>query len=324
MTFDIITVGSATVDAFASTNTETVKVVKRNLCYPSGAKILLDQLHFRTGGGGTNTAVAFSRLGFKTAYFGRMGKYANSWRVIHELKQDKVNTSLISRSNARTGYSIILDAKGEDRTILAFKGSNNDLVEGDLKLSKMNCKLFYFSAMMEKSFKVQTKIAEFAQRKDIKIAYNPSSYLAKKGSRYLKPILSRTNILVVNKEEAKLIIKTKSNNINNIIKKIHTLGPEIIAITDGKKGSYASDGEFLYFKKAQKVKIIETTGAGDAFASGFVGGALKGQDIQTCLKMGTANAESVITHYGAKDELLTYRKMLSKIKDMNSVSKTKL
>jgi ribokinase len=322
--FDIITVGSATVDAFAQTESKSVKFVKNKLCYPGGAKILMNKLKFTTGGGGTNTAVAFSRLGLKTAYLGKMGTYANAWRVLQDLKQNNVNTSLICRSRGRTGYSIILDAKGEDRTILAFKGSNNDLGDNDVQLSKLKTKWFYFSAMLEKSFDTQVKIAKYAKKKGIKIAYNPSSYLAKRGARYLKPIISKTSILILNKEETKLVLDKRTNDISKLAKGLLALGPELVVITYGKHGSYACDGTYLYFLRPTRVKIAETTGAGDAFASGFVAGIIKGKSIETSLKMGAANAESVIRYFGAKEELLSYRKIAARIKTMHNVVKKKL
>src|SRR3989344_649295 len=105
---DVITVGSATVDVFV--RTEFCDMVKEKgkdcVAYPVGSKILIDELIITTGGGGTNTAV-----------------------------------SLASRKlNSRTGYSIILDSVKHDRTILNFRGSNNDLRYNEVKLSKIRAK----------------------------------------------------------------------------------------------------------------------------------------------------------------------------------------
>jgi ribokinase len=314
--YDVITVGSATVDTFAHTETESVIYQNGRLCYPGGAKILLSKLIFTTGGGGTNTAVAFSRLGLKTAFIGKMGKYTNSKRVIWDLKRNKVDTSLVCRGTGRTGYSIILDPKGHDRTILAFKGSNNDLMPNEVKFSKLKTKWFYFSSMLEKSFKTQVKIAQYAERKKIKIAFNPSMYLAIKGKKYLAPIISRTEVIIMNKEEAELI--TKKKKIAEMAKELHKQGPKIIAITNGKEGTYVYDGQILRFIKAHKIKPIETTGAGDAFASGFVAGIIKGKITEEAMLMGTANAESVIMKYGAKEGLLNYNEMMKRIKNKPS------
>ena len=85
--YDVITVGSATVDAFVNTGSKLFQKspLKNYVKVPFGSKILIDQLKFEIGGGGTNTAVALSRLGLKTAYIGSIGLGNNSQRVINLL-----------------------------------------------------------------------------------------------------------------------------------------------------------------------------------------------------------------------------------------------
>ncbi|HJO02211.1 MAG: carbohydrate kinase family protein [Candidatus Woesearchaeota archaeon] len=314
--YDVITVGSATVDALARTEfCETIHDKKNEECivYPVGAKILMKELIMTVGGGGTNTAVSLSRLGHKVAFLGKIGSKYNSGRVIHQLKKENVNTSLIIRSKTgRTGYSIVLDSKNHDRTILTFRGSNRDLKFSEVKLKKLKTKWFYFSSMIGTSFRTLEKIANYASKNNIKIAFNISSYLAKKGKNYLKNILKKINILVLNKEEAALLVG--KGNIENLLKKISKLGPNIVSITDGKHGAYALYNNQIYCGKSNKVKIVETTGAGDAFASSFVCGIIKKGNIGFAMKLGMTNAESVIQHHGAKEKLLTYNAALKIMK----------
>lgn len=316
--YDVITVGSATVDALVRTEfSEMIHDKKKKECvaYPVGAKILMKELVLTTGGGGTNTAVALSRLAHKVAFLGKVGSKYNSSRLIKELKKEKVDTSLIVRSKTgRTGYSIVLDSKKHDRTILAFKGSNNDLRFDEIKLKKLKTKWFYFSTMMGKSFKTLEKLASYAKKHDIKIAFNISSYLAKKGKNYLKNILKKTDILILNKEEAELL-SGKNDKVRNLLKKLSKLGPKIVAITDGKNGVYTIHNDNVYYGKPHNVKIVETTGAGDAFASSFLSGIIKKSDIEFALNLGMTNAESVIQHHGAKEILLTYNEALKAMKN---------
>jgi len=315
--YDIITVGSATVDALVRTEFyEMVHDKKKKECiaYPVGAKILMKELILTTGGGGTNTAVALARLGHKVAFLGKVGSKYNSSMVIKELKKEKVGTSLIVRSKTgRTGYSIVLDSKKHDRTILAFKGSNNDLSFNEIKLKKLNARWFYFSSMMGASFKTLEKLASYAKEHNIKIAFNISSYLAKKGKNHLKNILKKTSILVLNKEEAALLVG--KGKINDLLTKLQKLGPETIAITDGKNGVYVLHSKTAYYGKPHNVKIVETTGAGDSFASSFLSGIIKKGNIEFAIDLGMTNAESVIQHHGAKEILLTYNQALKGMKD---------
>ena len=261
--YDIINVGSATVDALVKTEfCEMLHDKKKEDCiaYPIGSKILIKELILTIGGGGTNTAVSLARLGHKTAFLGKIGMGENSRRIIKKLKKERVDTSLIVRSKTgRTGYSIVLDSKKHDRTILTFRGSNNNLKFNEISLKKLKTKWFYFSSMMETSFKTLEKLVSYAKKNNIKIAFNISSYLAKKGKKYLKNILNKTNILILNKEEATLLIGKGS--IKNQLKKISKLGPEIIAITDGNKGAYVYENGHIYHGKPHNIKIIETTGA---------------------------------------------------------------
>lgn len=327
--YDIITVGSSTIDVFARTkNPELIKIINGKeetdlIVYPTGSKILIEELQSTTGGGATNTAVALARLGHKVACISKTGCGSNAQKIKRHLTRDKVDTSLmVCSKNSRTGYSIILDSLEHDRTILAFKGSNNDLKFSEINLKKLKTKWFYFSTMMDESFKTLVKLAKFAEKKGIKIAFNASSYLAEKGIKYSKEILKRTDIFVLNKEEAKVM--TKKDNIEGMLKELTKL-VKIAVITDGKKGAYTYDGEYLYTLKPNNIKVVETTGAGDAFACSFLCGLVKKNSIEFALELANVNAESVIQYHGAKNKLLTYKEALKSIKKYKTkITKKKL
>ena len=279
--YDVITVGSAAVDAFV--RTEFYRMLKcgyKQTCiaYPVGSKILVEELNITVGGGGTNTAVALKRLGHKVAFIGKIGLGQNSRRIINNLKDEKVDISLVVRSKqARAGYSIILDSKNHDRTILVFKGSNNDLKFSEINLKKLKAKWFYFSTMMGASFKTLEKLASYAVKNNIKIMFNISSYLAKKGPSYLRNILKKVDILVLNKEEASTLVG--KDNIQNLLKKLHKLGPKIISITDGKHGVSVLHNGIIYHGKPHNIKVVDRTGAGDAFSSSFLSGIMRNKGI---------------------------------------------
>jgi ribokinase len=312
--YDVITVGSATVDGFVQTGDNLFQKVYQNCVrVPFGSKILVTDIKFDVGGGGTNSAVSLSRLGFKTSFIGRIGMGHNCQRVLNVLRKENVDTSFVQQEGGRTGFSIVLDAKGHDRTILAFKGSNNNLRYSTIKKSRLKTKWFYFSSMMGESFTTLEKLAMFAHRNNIKILFNPSNYLAKKGKSYLKKILDNTEILVLNLEEASILAGNGNKKVYILLKELYSLGPKIVVITDGKKGVHAFDNSYYYFIKPHKINVLETTGAGDAFASSFLAGIIKKGSIEFALQLGIANAESVIQHYGTKNKLLTWREALRAI-----------
>lgn len=268
--------------------------------------MLLKELTFATGGGGTNTAVCFSRLGLRTAYLGCIGKDCNSGKILKELKNEKVKF-IGTRSNDMTDYSIILDSIEHDRTILNYKGASNDLRFNELNKQRLKTKWLYFSSLTDKAYKVLEELSEYAKKKGIMVAFNPSSYLAEKGQGYLKKVLKNTNILILNREEAELI--AEKGEVKELLRRLLILGPEIVVITDGKNGAYSSSGKDYCYVKPEGKSVVETTGAGDAFAATFVAGIIKEKNIELAMKTAQANAESVIQQKEAKKGLLNWKEI---------------
>src|SRR3989338_2971813 len=99
--FDVIAVGSATVDVFARTNfSELIKIFDSKgetdlVAYPVGAKLLLEELNFTTGGGATNAAVCLTNLGHKVACISKIGTGPSAEQVIRDLKKYRINTSML-------------------------------------------------------------------------------------------------------------------------------------------------------------------------------------------------------------------------------------
>jgi len=311
--YDVITVGSATLDAFVYTEFHNIKKACRKLvAYPAGSKILVEKLNFMTGGGGTNTAVSFARLGLKTAYLGKLGRDDSATRILKQLKEEKVDFIGKLGNEDFTAYSVVLDSKGHDRTILTYKGISNKLSFKEVDTKKIKTKWLYLSSLLGESFETQKKLAEFAKKKKINLAYNPSDYQIMRSD--IDYILERTDILVFNRREANLL--TGLNDVNKQMEAISKIGPKIICITDGPHGDYTYDvkKEIFYSMKPHKIKIVERTGAGDAFASSFLAGIIKKGDIEFAMKLALTNAESVIMYQGAKNKLLTYREALQTIK----------
>ena len=209
-----------------------------------------------------------------------------------------------------SAYSVILDSKEHDRTILTYKGVSNYLRFDEINKKKLKTKWFYFSSLMGDSFLTQKKLSDYARKNGIKLAYNPSEYqIRRKDIGYL---LKRTDVLVLNRREAKVL--TGTNDVKKQVKKILQMGPEIVSVTDGPHGDYSCDGDFFYSMKPHRIKIKERTGAGDAFASGFLSGLVKKGNMEFAMKLGLANAESVVMYHGAKNKLLTYKEALETIK----------
>ncbi|MDA1196679.1 MAG: carbohydrate kinase family protein [Nanoarchaeota archaeon] len=316
--YDVITVGSATVDIFVKTHySKTIKKNKKKgiksdlQAYPIGSKILIDKMHETVGGGGINSAIALKRLGHKVAFLGNVGTGNNANFILNKLKKDNVLAIAPKDKEIESGTSIILDSIEHDRTILTFKGANDHLRWKDIKKIPKT-KWFYFSTMLKESWETQKKLAAYAKKNNIHIIFNMSEYLAEKGLTYCKPILRHTTIFVCNKQEARIL--TKKKNMNEIVRTLSKAGPKIVIITDGNENVIAYDQLQTYQLATKKVKVVETTGAGDAFASSFLSGMIKRNDIKFALQLARTNAESVIQHHGATNKLLTFKQACKEIK----------
>lgn len=327
--FDIITVGSNTVDLFVKTDTPLVHMRKKGkkpsksmIAYPLGEKILITHMEHQVGGGGTNTAVAFSRLGLKTAYLGKIGHDDNGLKVFRCLKDE--NVAFIGELGKETGMSVVLDSIHDDRTILTYKGCNNNLAYDEINKTKLRTEWFYFSSMVETSFETLIKLSQYASKSNIKIAMNPSSYLVKKGIKKISEVMNQCDLLILNKEEAQTLSGKK--DIKQVLKTLIKHVNDAVVVTDSKNGAYCYDGENLYVAKPKSnLKIVETTGAGDAFAAGFTAGHVMGKNIKESFLMGFIESEAVIQAYGSKNDLLSKRKLITLLKkDKRQIKTTKL
>lgn len=306
--YDVITLGSGTVDVFV--NTKKPEIIRHkehdDVCYAIGEKILVEDLHVDTGGGGTNTAVAFSRLGLKTAWIGKLGSDLNAKTIREEMKREKVDF-LGSHTKGMSGYSVILTGLEHDRSILAFKGVNDQLMPNDVPWKKLNTKWLYFSAMMNKSFETLKKAALFAKKNGIKYAFNPSMYIAKMGAKALKPVIDGCDLLIMNKEEAQALLGCDCG-CKELIAGLQKHA-KIAVITDGPKIAHAYNGIEHYQLIPPHIRVVESTGAGDAFAAGMVAGIIIKKDLEAAMQWGMAESAAVIQHIGAKQKLLTRREI---------------
>jgi ribokinase len=309
MTYDVITIGSATVDTFVSAESELIKIESRNskeefLAFPLGGKVLINHTNSTTGGGGTNTAVAFSRLGLKTAFLGKIGNDSNGEYITNKLKDEGIDfIGPVAKEN-QSGFSFIMNSLRRDRTILTYKGVNDTL--GFDEVPELNTKWIYSSSMMGESYETIVKIA---QNTDAKFAFNPSSYQAKQGYEALKDLIDHLDVIVMNKEEVCELIGLNAGDtrdISELALLMQHMTPKYIMITNGEDGTYVWDREkFYHARPSEDVQVVETTGAGDSMAAGFVAGLAMGKCTEEALKLGMSNCEAVIAQQGAKQGLIS-------------------
>ncbi|MBI4210083.1 MAG: carbohydrate kinase family protein [Candidatus Diapherotrites archaeon] len=299
---DVLSIGSATEDVFVYLPDECMK---RNTCvlYP-GSKIEIEGMAYHTGGGATNTAVAFSRLGLKAGILCAVGDDESGAAVMAELGREKVDArkSLVMKGK-NTAYSVILTARGKDRIVLCYSGATAMLNHAKIGPGSAGAEWIYVSSLHSEPALLR-KISAHARTGDSKIVLNPGQAELALGIGALKRVFGRVSILLLNASEALRL--TGSADIRRNLRRLTEIA-DIVAITEGSHGAHATDGKLAYFMKPFSVPIKDVTGAGDAFGSGFAAAIMKGHGVDEAIVWGTANASSVVMYMGTKNVLLTER-----------------
>ncbi len=321
--FDIITFGSATWDVFLRLKPASGWQVLKNkkfikgkgICFNLGSKVDVRDIYLSSGGGGTNTAAGFVKQGFKTAYFGTVGRDLAGQEIIKELKKLGIDTRFISKTNLKpTNHSVILNTGPEgNRTVLAYRGASEVLTKKDIPWSKLKAKWFYLAPLSGKASKLAKDIVNFAYKNKINIVFSPGNSQISLAAATFKSILKKIDILVLNREEASLLTEIPYQKEKEIFKKLDEMCPGI-AIMGSSKGVKVSDGKYLYQAKMPIIKVVDKTGGGDAASSGFVSKYIIEGNIEHAVQLNVANAASCFQKWGAKQGLLRKNEKFRKVK----------
>lgn len=317
--YDLIAIGETTIDAFIRLKDANVHcdINEENcqICMAFGAKIPYESVtEVPAVGNAANAAVSSARLSLKSALVANIGKDRNGDLCVASLKKDNVSMEFLKVNIDRdTNYHYILWFKDE-RTILQ---KHSDF---PYKLPNLgNPKWIYLTSLGEKSLPYHTEIMEYLKNNpNVKMAFQPGIFQIKIGFEKLKEIYERTDIFFCNIEEAKTILNVANHiEIKDLIKKMRELGPKIVVLTDGTKGSYSYDGtEFLFMPIYPDPKPpFERTGAGDAFSSTVVSAIIMGRTLSEALAWGSINAMSVVQEVGAQKGLLSREKLEEYLKN---------
>lgn len=318
--FDVITIGGATRDFFFEIDSLTAKKShqfkgQKILEIPYGEKIVTDNTYYSFGGGAVNSSISFARLGLRPATVCSIGREGSGRLIFEHLKKEKVSTTLIKRDNSlHTGLSVLILGKDSEHTGFLERGANNHLTIKRWRPLK-NTKWIYLSSLTGESAKLLPDIFKFALRHKIKIAFNPGSMQLATGYRGLKDFIKATDVLILNYQEAEALVSSKIKRIpkteKELMAEVEKLGAKISVVTEDGHGSHAISGGKEYHQMAYSEKVLDTTGAGDAFGSTFVFGIIKKFDISYSLRIAAINSASVVSKMGAGEGLLTYNRIRS-------------
>jgi ribokinase len=308
MKYDTISFGSAILDVFVQS--PEVKVIESNKVYtgkaliaPYGAKCEVERLTICSGGGGTNTAVGFARLGLKAAVVGRCAWDLAGKIIRQEIKEEGVDDSLlIQLEREKTDYSTIIIGPDGGRTIFVYRGGTR-LNQTIIDWSKLNAFWFYVSSL-EGNLDLLAKLVVHAKKNHIKIAVNPGRKELVSKEKFLK-MAQDFDVLIVNREEAARLLDLTMADEKVFDKVCLALPKVMVVVTDSFRGAKVCvplKGKLI--TEGFKVKMADSTGAGDGFGCGLVAGLAKGWELEKALKLGVCNGAAAVTQVGAKAGLI--------------------
>lgn len=312
MSLDVLAIGDVVTDAFIKLLDDRAQTYENEqgkwLAMPFGMKVPFDHAEvIEAVGNAANAAVSFQRLGLKSGLVSNVGEDQQGRDIINALKKSKVDTRFVHINPDKiSNYHYVLWYK-EERTILIkheeYKYQWPRFREADVP------KWIYFSSISKNALdKYHDQVIDWLNdNPEVKLAFQPGTFQMEAGIDRLKELYARTEVLVLNREEAAYVSGGSKDDIHDLMNRFHELGPKTVVITDGPAGAYASDGQ-------QRLKMplypdpappVERTGAGDAFASTFVAALIAGNTLEGALQWAPINSMNVVQNVGAQAGLLT-------------------
>jgi sugar/nucleoside kinase (ribokinase family) len=308
---DVISIGDIVTDAFIKLLPDEAVTYQNDkgkwLSMPFATKLPFDHAEIiEAVGNASNAAVAFARLGLSSAFVTNVGGDQHGRDMIAALHKNGVDTRFVRvNPGNKSNYHYVLWYKDE-RTIL-IKHEEYDYHWPHLRPIEKP-KWVYFSSISEHALAYHDQVADWLdQNPNIKLAFQPGTFQMEAGTHRLKRIYARSEVLILNREEAANVGGGDHDDLDDLFKHLHVLGPKIVVITDGPKGAYASDGQnkFQMPLYPDPKPPVDRTGAGDAFASTFVAALIKGNTIEGALQWAPINSMSVVQKVGAQAGLLS-------------------
>ena len=305
MNYDIVTIGQIVADFLIK---PVDKLPTNNVCN------FIETIKITTGGCTLNTSIVLAQLGLNVAIIGKIGNDFQGDFLIKKMKDYKIDTKGVKiSSKINTTSVLVLISKSGERSFLSVKGGGENLSLKDINweiIKRTN--IVHISGVMKlfcldinyllKKLKKMNKIIS------MDVDWDPSGKWLGNIESYLKYI----DIFMPSYEEAKLI--SSENKPKNQAKFFHNYGIKTVVIKLGEKGCFLSDDKISYYIDSFKVKVIDTTGAGDAFCAGFLFGYINKKGLEECCILGNACGALTVSKIGANPEIESKRSLYNFIK----------
>ncbi len=301
--YDLISIGSISIDLFFKGKSLTFKDNRFQLAV--GGKYVVDHFYENLGGGGANVAIGARRNGLKTAVLAKVGNNPFKKIILEKLEDEKVSIHLCQFEDDYLNLSaILLNEKGE-RTIVHFPSPHQHIIgsiHDKFKLLKTN--MVYFGSLTDVALEEKIELLKFLNNNHILTIMNIGVHDCRRTKHQIEELLKPVDILILNGHEFADLAKAPYRDIHfkeNIINWYSPfLKTKTVVITEGANGSYAYFEGKVYHQEAVKpARIIDTTGAGDAFTAGFIAEYFKSRDLEQSMEKGARYASKILTKIGA-------------------------
>ncbi|MBI5466207.1 MAG: carbohydrate kinase family protein [Candidatus Kerfeldbacteria bacterium] len=315
----VFVIGSATWDVlFTTPEAKLLSAARRRrrfLAFPYGGKLDAKDVTYGFGGGAANVSVGLTRLGLSATIITRLGRDWRGDEVVKNLRLKGVVTNRLQRDSAETTPLSFVVTTGGPRDHVAF------VARGAAKNLKIPSSLpvpgswFYVTSLASPRWSSQL-LALFKSAKENKqsVFWNPGTKQLE-DSRAMRRLLPYVTILDLNHAEAEFLardLKLRDGTTAGLLEALHRSGAKNVLMTEGAKGAHFYDGWQVYYHHSLEVELVNTTGAGDGFGSGWLAGYVSsGGRIEQAMRWGMLNSSSVILQVGAQRGLLTLPQLKS-------------
>ena len=311
---------------------------------------------FLPGGSAANTIYGLAKLGISTSFIGAVGNDETGKLLLQDFRDVRIDTSQIKiKEREKSGLVLgLTDHKG-NRALYVAPGANSLLTREDISLEYVGqAELIHLSSFVDdQQFELQKWVVNNLPQ-SVKISFTPGAIYTRKGTDALTPILARTHILFTNESEIKKLANTKFFTVGakhfldkgcqivivtlgrGTIQKINTSQlmfefarrPKILSTYDMSEyianenetelrfASYVADANNEYIIESKPGHREDTTGAGDAFATGFLYGLLKEKSPEECVRLGDIVAQFSISEMGARQGLPTLNQLAQRYREL--------
>ncbi len=315
--YDVIAIGNAVVDVIASCKDELIEELGLNrggmtLIDAEGATSLyaaMGQAREVSGGSAANTLAGASMLGLQCAFVGQVCDDQLGEVFTHDMRATGIDFDTAPiKGEPPTGRCLIFVTPDGERTMNTFLGAGQFLPKEALDEQLIaSGAILYLEGYLwdpEEPRKAMRRAIEVARKAGRKIAFTASeSFVIDRHGDDFRAMIEDgvIDILFVNEHE--LATLTGEDDFEAGIAAVAGKVPVLVA-TRSEKGAIAiAHGERAEVAAEPIAKVIDTTGAGDQFAAGFLSGHVKGEPLERCLKRGAIAAAEVISHYGPRPEV---------------------